>query len=152
MVSAAMPTTVKSLFLVSGCFSPTSSAAINTMANKKPPLPSFQERINVSGYTKSVNKIGETSIRVAAMLELMPNMVESSVPLEATLLSLDKLHAFLCGRGHKNVLRLYDCFCKPTGDQALRVFKKVRSTAVQDVRCRVIIDTPNAPTISLNEP
>jgi hypothetical protein len=73
MVSAAMPATIRSLFLVSEYFSPTSSAAIKAMANKKPPLPSFQERINVSGYATSVNKIGEISIRVAAILELMPN-------------------------------------------------------------------------------
>jgi hypothetical protein len=43
------------------------------MANKKPPLPSFQERINVSGYATSVYKIGEIMIKVAAMPELMPN-------------------------------------------------------------------------------
>jgi hypothetical protein len=90
MARAAMPAAMRSLFLPSEYFSPTSSAAINAMANKNPPLPSFQERTNVSGYATSVYKIGEISTKVAAMLELMPNMRWSLVPLEATVLSLDK--------------------------------------------------------------
>lgn len=125
-----MPVAMRSLFLVSEYFSPTSSAAINAMANKKPPLPSFQERINVSGYATSVYKIGEISIKVAAMLELMLNMTWPSVPSEATVLSLDKFHIFLSDRGDKNVLEVHDCFRKPAGHQAMCVFKKIRSAAV----------------------
>jgi hypothetical protein len=92
MASAAMPATARSLFFAGEYFNPTSSAAINAIANKKPPLPSFQERINVLGYATSVYKIGEISIKMAAMLERLPNMKWPSVPAEATLLSLDKFH------------------------------------------------------------
>ncbi len=70
-----MPATMRNLLLVREYLSPISSAAINAIANKKPPLPSFQERVNVSGYATRVYKIGEISIKVAAMFELMPNIV-----------------------------------------------------------------------------
>ena len=66
---------MRNLFLVREYFRPISSAAINAVANKKPPLPSFQERVNVSGYATRVYRIGEISIKVAAILELMPNIM-----------------------------------------------------------------------------
>src|SRR5215203_5099120 len=99
MVSAAMIATMRRLFLAIEYFSPTSSPTTNAMANKKRPLPSCQERINVSGYATSVYKIGEITIKVAAMLELMPNMTWPSLPSEATVLSLDKFHIFQSYRG-----------------------------------------------------
>jgi hypothetical protein len=74
-VRAAMPATMTNLLLVREYLSPISSAAIKAIANKKPPLPSFQERVNVSGYATRVYRIGEISIKVAAMLELMPNIM-----------------------------------------------------------------------------
>lgn len=82
------------LFLVSGYFVPTSSAAINTKANKKPPLPSFQERTKESGYARSVNKIGEISIKIAAIVVLTPSMVSPTLSLERKLSSPTKLHTF----------------------------------------------------------
>src|SRR5919112_3985933 len=121
MARAAMPAAMRSLFLPSEYFSPTSSAAINAMANKNPPLPSFQERTNVSGYATSVYKIGEISTKVAAMLELMPNMRWSLVPLEATVLSLDKFQNPLIIRGDINILKLHNCFSEPAGDQPMRI-------------------------------
>lgn len=110
-----MPVTKRSLFLLSEYFSPTSSAPINAIANRKPPLPSFQERIKVSGYATSVYKIGEISIKVAAMVELMPNTTWPSLPSDATVLSLDKFHIFVRGPRDKNVLELHNCFGKPAG-------------------------------------
>ena len=110
-----MPATKRSLFLLKEYFTPTSSAPINAIANRKPPLPSFQERTKVSGYTIRVNKIGEISIKVAAMLDLMPNITWPSVPSEATVLSLDKFHIFVSDPRDKNVLELHNCFGKPAG-------------------------------------
>jgi hypothetical protein len=100
------------------------------MANKNPPLPSFQERTNVSGYATSVYKIGEITTKVATMLELMPNMTGPLVPSEATVLSLDKFQILLIDRGDKNVLELHNCFSEPAGHQSMRVFKKIRSAAI----------------------
>ena len=110
-----MPATKRSLFLLSEYFSPTSSAPINAIAKRKPPLPSFQERIKVSGYATSVYKIGEIIIKVAAMLVLIPNTTRPSVPSEATVLSLDKIHIFVSEPRDKNVLELHNCFRKPAG-------------------------------------
>jgi hypothetical protein len=48
---------------------------MNAIAKRKPPLPSFQERLNVSGYATSVKIIGVIRMMVAAMLGLMPKIV-----------------------------------------------------------------------------
>jgi hypothetical protein len=64
------------------------------MANRKPPLPSFQDKIKVPGYAMSVYKIGEISIKVAAIVELMPNTTYPWVPSEDTILSFDKFYIF----------------------------------------------------------
>src|ERR671918_204737 len=101
-----MPATTRSLFLVGEYFSPTSS-----------------DTINVLGYATSVYKIGEISIKMAAMLELMPNVRWPSVPSEATVLSLDKFHIFIGDDGDKNVLELNNCFCEPAWHQPMCVFK-----------------------------
>src|SRR3712207_8320987 len=91
-----MPAAMRSLFLPSEYFSPISSAAINAMANKKPPLPSFQESVNVLGYATSVYKIGEISIKMAAMLERLANMRRPLVRSEEHTSELQSRQYLVC--------------------------------------------------------
>jgi hypothetical protein len=72
---AARPATTRNLFWLIAYLRPISSAAMNAIAKRKPPLPSFQERLNVSGYATSVKIIGVIRMMVAAMLGLMPKIV-----------------------------------------------------------------------------
>lgn len=67
IVSAARGITASSRFVGIRSFRPTSSATINASANKNPPLPWFQLRLNESGNTTSANIIGLEISKIAAI-------------------------------------------------------------------------------------
>ena len=73
MVRAASGSAAINRFVEIGCLRPISSATINASANKNPPRPSFQLKLNESGNATSANMIGLEIIKMAAIKLLFCN-------------------------------------------------------------------------------
>ena len=67
MVKTARGITAKRRLVGIFNFNPTSSAIINANANKNPPLPWFQLKLNESGKTIKANKIGLEISKIPAI-------------------------------------------------------------------------------------
>jgi hypothetical protein len=90
MTAAASGITTRRYFFGTSSFRPKSSATINAIAKRNPPLPWFQLRLNVSGNTDRAKSIGLAIIKIANItllfcINLLEFMSEIYIPLRKSL-------------------------------------------------------------------